>query len=286
MRPVGAPSSGSHYTIQDSDNEDKKEGMRRLYEFDDQWRTERERLAVIEALWDPSTIESLESIGIQEGCTCLDVGAGGGSMAAWLCKKVGPSGRVVATDVETKFLEAVNEPNLEVRKHNIVRDALEENHFDFVHARAVLEYLPERNRALQNMVNAIKPDGWLFIGDVDYVSFVAQREEHADLFDRGRNAFLTLLSYAGWDPYYARKVAPALRNQGLSDVQSSVAVLEWDGTHPAASIWTYIYEQIRDYAVRDGLITDAEMGAIISLLSSPDFSAIGPIVCGVWGRKP
>ena len=31
---------------------------------------------------------------------CLEVGAGGGSIAHWLCQAVGPTGRVLATDID------------------------------------------------------------------------------------------------------------------------------------------------------------------------------------------
>lgn len=38
-------------------------------------------------------------------------------MAEWLCSLVGPEGLVVATDLETKFVSAIDAPNLEVREH-------------------------------------------------------------------------------------------------------------------------------------------------------------------------
>ena len=39
-------------------------------------------------------------------------------------------GAVVATDLQIKFLQAIDAPNLEVRKHDIAQDGLEENAFD------------------------------------------------------------------------------------------------------------------------------------------------------------
>jgi ubiquinone/menaquinone biosynthesis C-methylase UbiE len=40
---------------------------------------------------------------VQPGWRCLEVGAGRGSMAVWLAQRVGPSGHVVATDVDVGF---------------------------------------------------------------------------------------------------------------------------------------------------------------------------------------
>jgi ubiquinone/menaquinone biosynthesis C-methylase UbiE len=82
------------------------------YVFDHSWKKERQRLASIERMLDPYTIQCLESFGVDASWRCLEVGAGGGSIAEWLCGKVGPHGRVVATDLQTKFLEALQFPNL------------------------------------------------------------------------------------------------------------------------------------------------------------------------------
>jgi len=46
---------------------------------------------------------------------------------------------VVATDLQTKFLEPIEASNLEVRKHDITKDDLEKETFDLVSARKVLE---------------------------------------------------------------------------------------------------------------------------------------------------
>jgi len=102
---------------------------------------------LLEETRDPGTIHLLESLGVASGWRCLEVGGGGGSIASWLCQRVGPEGRVVATDLDTRFLNALDFPNLEVRQQNIVSDAVEAASFDLVHARSVLMHLPERQRA-------------------------------------------------------------------------------------------------------------------------------------------
>ncbi len=141
------------------------------YSFDNAWMQARERLRSIEAMADPGTIRHLEARGVVEGWYCLEIGGGGGSIAAWLCQRVGSKGHVVATDLDTRFLEALDYPNLEVRQHNIVSDDLLEVAFDLVHARMLLSHLPERDRALQRMVSALKPGGWLVTEELDNISF-------------------------------------------------------------------------------------------------------------------
>jgi ubiquinone/menaquinone biosynthesis C-methylase UbiE len=63
---------------------------------------------------DPATIEYLAKIGVAPGWHCLEIGAGAGSITEWLCQRVGSSGRVVATDINTCFLEELNFAHLEI----------------------------------------------------------------------------------------------------------------------------------------------------------------------------
>jgi hypothetical protein len=99
---------------------------------------ERERLALLTRFADPITTRRLTDLGVGPGWCCLDVGAGNGSVARWLAGRVGPEGRVVATDLNPRFLGGHGLPNLEVRRHNILEDDLEAAHYDLVHCRALL----------------------------------------------------------------------------------------------------------------------------------------------------
>lgn len=80
------------------------------YEFDHEWEKERARLASLEAVFDPYSRAAIIATKPNPGWRCLEVGAGGGSVAEWLSSVVGPDGVVVATDLETKFLAAINRP--------------------------------------------------------------------------------------------------------------------------------------------------------------------------------
>src|SRR5262245_44267904 len=114
--------------------------------------TERERLALWEHIEDARSQRHLAALGIQTGWWCLEVGAGHGSIVRWLAAQVGSQGRVVATDINPRFLTALQWPNVEVRRHDIRTDPLEAGRYDLVHCRAVLSHLPDPPRALRRMV--------------------------------------------------------------------------------------------------------------------------------------
>ena len=96
-----------------------------------------DRFAALAALFDPTSTRHLERCGVGPGWRCLEVGAGGGSIATWLADRVGASGSVLATDIEPRFLTALAAPSLQVRRHDIGVDALPQGAFDLVHARLV-----------------------------------------------------------------------------------------------------------------------------------------------------
>ncbi len=54
-----------------------------------------------------------------------------------------------------------------MRRHDIVADGLESGAFDLAHERLVLQHLPGRRQALERMIGAVKPGGWVLIEDFD-----------------------------------------------------------------------------------------------------------------------
>jgi SAM-dependent methyltransferase len=228
--------------------------MTYLFSHDDQ--AERERLTAIEAGLDPNTIECLEKIGVRDGWRCLEIGAGGGSIAQWLCCRVGPLGKIVATDLQTRFLEAIDALNLEVRLHDITNDELEPESFDLVMARKVLEHLPDPSAALRRMAASVRPGGWLLVEDTDLASFRRISFPHRERFERAYGKFLEALSSAGFQPKLGVRLGDELRAAG------------------------------RERMVKAGLLSNEEVDQFLADGQSPELHAITAIHCSAWGRKP
>ncbi|MGB1271527.1 MAG: class I SAM-dependent methyltransferase, partial [Endozoicomonas sp.] len=84
------------------------------YTLSNQWKLARERLELLEETQNPGTFRFLESLNIQPGWQCLDVGSGLGGVAQWLADKVGEKGRVTATDIDIRFLKEKQSGHLRV----------------------------------------------------------------------------------------------------------------------------------------------------------------------------
>lgn len=61
------------------------------------------RFDALAALFDASTFRHFDRVGIDVGWRCREVGAGGPSVAGWLSERVGPGGRVLATDIDVSW---------------------------------------------------------------------------------------------------------------------------------------------------------------------------------------
>ncbi len=131
------------------------------------------RFSALAQIFDPGTVRHLTELGVREGWRCLEIGGGAGSIANWLCESVGPDGQVLATDIDTRFLERLQNGNLEVRRHNITSDPLPQSMFDLVHTRLVLVHLLEREAVLERLMAALKPGGWILAEEFDALSIQA-----------------------------------------------------------------------------------------------------------------
>jgi Methyltransferase domain len=143
------------------------------------------------------------------------------SVPRWLAEQVGPSGTVVASDIDTGRL-ATGASNIEVLRHDVALDDPPAGGFDLVHARLVLTHVPERQRALRNLVEAVAPGGSLVIEDFDPALVVESCLNPATDAERRanklRHGFVRLLAARGVDLEYGRKLPGLLRAEGLIDV--------------------------------------------------------------------
>jgi len=239
----------------------------------------------VETVLDPGTIRHLDTLGVGPGWRCLEVGGGAGSITEWLCHRAGPTGTVVATDLQCDFLSDLDEKNLEVRTHDIAVDDLEEGAFDLVHSRMVLQHVPARDVALKRMVAALAPGGVLLEEDMDCASLVASGPGAA-LFERSVPPLIDILRAAGYDPDFGRRLPTELLMEGLVDVAAEGRIPVSVGRDAAAEMWRMTVERCRPALVARGDLTDEEIDQVVALHDDENFTFLYPAIVAAWGRRP
>ena len=257
------------------------------YVFDNRNEPAEKRYRELSQLYDSQTIRHIEQRGIEEGWSCLEVGGGGGSIAAWLCTRVGPNGRVLATEIEPRFLEALAFPNLEVRCHDIRYQGLPERQFDLAHARLVLMHLPGRELALQRMVASLNPAGWIVVEEFDNLSVfpnsnVNPGEEELKVIRAG----MQVLMARGVELRYGRWLPQQLRRLGLRNVGAEASASVWQGDSPGTRLYKLAFEELADSILRSGLISEAEFEKDMRRLDELDFRMPSPMMWTAWGQAP
>ncbi|HEY5031839.1 MAG TPA: methyltransferase domain-containing protein [Actinomycetes bacterium] len=261
------------------------------YLLDNRQAEAGQRFDALSSIFDPWTFRHLDDLGIQPGWRCWEVGAGGPSVPAWLGGRVGPSGRVLATDIDLSWLAPSGDPRelpYEVRVHDVGHDAAPAEAFDLVHARLVLVHLPDRDRALETMVGCLKPGGWLLVEDADPAlqPLVCPDETGPEqaLANRIKTGFRDLLAERGVDLAYGRTLPRHLRAAGLVGVEAEAY---FPVTSPACNaLEAATVEQLRTRLVAAGLATDEEIDRhLASVFAGRLDLATSPLV-SAWGQRP
>jgi SAM-dependent methyltransferase len=251
------------------------------YVYDQSFTEERERLAGIERLWDPGTRRVLAQLGLGPGWRCLEVGAGGGSTTAWLAEQVGESGSVLATDVYTKFIEALELPNVEAREHNVLEDELPEAEFDLATSRLVAEHLgPE---VIRRMVPALKPGGVLLTEDYDWTAAGVHPSD--ERMERVMNGILGFMANAGFDPHFGRRLRAELDAAGLDDVDAEGRQRMLTGGTSEMDFFRLSLVSLREPLVETGALDEADVEAAFEAMEDPGRTWISPVMVAAWGRR-
>jgi arsenite methyltransferase len=110
---------------------------------------------------------------IRPGERVMDVGCGAGIDSLIAAKKVGPDGRVIGVDMSPSMLKkarfAAHEAglnNVEFRVGYAESLPIDECWADVVISNGVLNLMPDKDTALQEMSRVLKPGGRLQIGDI------------------------------------------------------------------------------------------------------------------------
>jgi len=263
-------------------------GIAHEYVFDaNQHDAERNRLIALQGVHDSTTKHLLQRIGLRPGMTCGEIGAGEGSVARYMAAAVGPSGRVEALDINTRFLGAPSPP-LEVRRCDIIRDALEPAAYDLIHGRFVLLHVKDMPAALANLWQALKPGGVLILEEPDFrTAFPAAGDaEQSTGIERVNAAVLSMYASLGMDPALGARLPNLLLGLGCEDVEVATDLPLAPGGSGIAAMMGMSIRHLSARLVETGVASSADIDAYVAATGDARMWATYYLTVSAWGRRP
>ncbi len=244
-------------------------------------------LRLLGAILDADSVAVLTRIGVAPGWHCLDLGAGAGTISRWLAGRVGPTGRVVALDVDPRYLPATGP--VEAQRADVTAADLGTGRYHLVHARLLLMHLPRRTEVLRRAVRALRPGGVLVLSEWDYSTadtlLVRGGPAVREAFDTYQTVLLHLAAAAGSSRDWARAVPVAMEEAGLVDVAAEVHNRLWRGGEPGCLLHAATARQQRS-ALLAGGVHAGHLEVLGDAMADPYTLVWGyPTVTGT-GRRP
>ena len=114
--------------------------------------------------------QALDALDLKPGMTVADIGAGTGYMSLRMAKRVGPSGKVYANDLQPEMLRMLRENAAQAKLTNVetvlgteTDPKLPKGQMDLVLLVDVYHEFSQPQKMLQNIRKALKPDGRLVL---------------------------------------------------------------------------------------------------------------------------
>lgn len=158
---------------------------------------------------------------VAPGMEVLSVGCGPGVLLGAICD-LHPSVRGTGLDISQERLKEAAQFNQENPKVRFVQgdaQALQfpANSFDLVYCRMLMQYLPDKKRAVQEMARVCRPGGTVLLQDLDG-QLLWHYPEDATL-QRELEKVMAGLQSTGFDPFVGRKLFWFASQAGLQNVQ-------------------------------------------------------------------
>lgn len=224
-----------------------------------QFESELTRLQMIEKIFDPVSRRQILATGITSGWQCLEVGAGAGSMMHWLSEIVGTSGKVTAVDLDTRFIQDTQLPNVEVMEADINQLTFPHS-FDLIHIRNVLIHIADQG-VLAKIAKLVRPQGWLIIEEPDFSAarFISGTPAQQQSVENVNQAICQMLSNQGKNYALGIKLPSLLQQLGFQHLQVNNAAPIAEGNSDMARMMKLSAQQLADQYVATGKATPTDI---------------------------
>ncbi len=185
---------------------------------------EANRLEIREKARIETLVPQMKSIGLKPNMRILEVGPGTG-LRSLVFSNFLSKGSFWGIDISDTLLERARkalkgQKNVHLLPMDVYDLQFEENFFDFIYIRLVIQHLPDPVKALRNLHQILKPGGKVFIEDTDrdwmciYPIFPAWER----LYGKVKQAQVK----TGGDPNSGRKLGAFLSSAGFDEVGTNL----------------------------------------------------------------
>jgi ubiquinone/menaquinone biosynthesis C-methylase UbiE len=232
--------------------------------YRDHWlHVEAERMARYEAMfqWRDGLEALIAPAAIGAGQVVADYGCGPGGLAVELARRVGPSGRVLAVDINRDFLARTRAlcdeqglgDRVDTRQMEGERIPVDDASVDRVVCKNVLEYVPDPESTVREFYRIVKPGGIVHVSDSDWGGVVL--EPLGERFTR----LMSAASVAFRTPLIARRLYGLFRLAGFEDVRVQVIA----NADTSGGLRGVVYN-MASYARTSGKIDEAEIAGFLA----------------------
>ena len=137
---------------------------------------EYQRLRDQASMWQSATEAVLDKVGLGQGMSALDVGAGPGAVMRLMAERVGPQGRVTGIEIDDKLgtqaladLRVGGGAEFELIQTNVLElDKLPGSPFDLTYCRLFLMHMQDPVAVLEKMMMWTRPGGVVAAQEFDF----------------------------------------------------------------------------------------------------------------------
>jgi ubiquinone/menaquinone biosynthesis C-methylase UbiE len=257
---------------------------------------EYERLRAQARVWEQATGRLLDHVGLGPDASCLDAGCGPGEVMRLMAQRVGPSGRVLGIDVDTRLgdtaqaaLHRAGHRQCEFRGHDLNTDEpIPGAPFDLVYARLLLFHLPQRVAVLRRLWAAVAPGGHLIVQDYDLrgAGVLPELDSAEGLLEVVR----TTMTAAGCDIYAGARLMPLFAQAGIGDPDGTDVTGRIEPLATGRVMLEATFRSVLPTALAHGITTETDAVATLAAfgrdaITSADRPVRWPLLIGAWKRK-
>lgn len=256
--------------------------------------TEYQRLRDQALMWQRATEEVLDRIGLKPGMSCLDVGAGPGSVMRLMADRVGPQGRVTGIEIDGRLgsqaladLRAQGGAAFEIVEANVLDlDTVPGAPFDLTFCRLLLMHLQEPVMVLEKMYLWTKPGGTVVAQEFDFGAIAV--EPPCPAMAEFNRVFEGVFRGYGRNLRAGRQLPAQFEAAGLGLPDGTVAEAKFLPLKDMAQMLIGVYQGLFGAAAQLGIAdapkADAFRADMAEAAADGRYFCLTPILIGAWKR--